>query len=83
LLPHVMEFNRLTSEERLRDLALAMDLEVWDMIRFGAAPAAISCVQKLLQVIGSPERLSTLGISREIIPMLGKKAMEDACHRLQ
>jgi 4-hydroxybutyrate dehydrogenase len=82
LLPHVMEFNRVTSEERLRDLALAMELEVWDRPCSEAASAAIERVQKLLQETGSPDRLSTLGISREMIPMLAKKAMEDACHRL-
>ncbi|HUZ46608.1 MAG TPA: iron-containing alcohol dehydrogenase [Terriglobia bacterium] len=82
LLPHVMEFNRLTSEARLRDLALAMDLEVWKMPADEAASAAIERVQKLLQEIGSPNRLGALGITREMIPVLAKKAMEDACHRL-
>ncbi len=82
LLAHVMEFNRSTCEERLRDLALAMNLKIWDSPVPEAASAAIQRVQGLLTEIGSPYRLSTLGISREMIPMLAKKAMEDACHRL-
>ena len=29
-----------------------------------------------------PDRLSAHGITREMIPALAKKAMEDACHQL-
>ncbi len=82
LLPHVMEFNRRTSEERLRDLAQAMDLEVGNLPVDEAASAAIERVRKLLQEIGSPDRLGPLGIKREMVPLLAKKAMEDACHKL-
>src|SRR5271157_217145 len=82
LLPHVLEFNRVTSEDRLRDLALAMDLDVAHASTADAASAAIDEVRRLLLEVGIPDRLSALGITREMIPALSRKAMEDACHQL-
>jgi 4-hydroxybutyrate dehydrogenase len=82
LLPHVLEFNRATSEDRLRELALAMGLEVANVATADAASAAIEEVRRLLWEVGIPDRLSALGIRREMIPALCRKAMEDACHQL-
>jgi 4-hydroxybutyrate dehydrogenase len=82
LLPYVLEFNRLVSEERLRDLAVAMGLDVSRLPVDSAASAAINRVRELLKEVGVPERLGALGIRREMIPALSKKAMEDACHLL-
>lgn len=80
LLPYVMEFNRPACEERIRDLALAMDLDVTREPVSHAATAAIERVRELLREIGVPGRLSRLGIERAMIPALSKKAVEDACH---
>ncbi|HEV2499906.1 MAG TPA: iron-containing alcohol dehydrogenase [Terriglobia bacterium] len=80
LLPYVMEFNRPTCEERIRDLALTMDLDVAREPVSRAATAAIERVRELLREIGVPDRLSQLGIKRAMIPALSKKAVEDACH---
>lgn len=82
LLPAVLEFNRMTSEDRLRDLAAAMGIEVAGRTSSEAASAAIEQVRKLLKEVGIPERLKAFGITREMIPSLAKKAMEDACWRL-
>jgi 4-hydroxybutyrate dehydrogenase len=82
LLPHVLEFNRSTSEERLRNLGLAMGLDVGQNSPSEAAAAVIERVRKLLKEVGIPDRLSALGVTREMIPALARKAMEDACHQL-
>ena len=82
LLPHVLEFNKLTSEERLRDIAVAMDLDVAGKSASEAAEAAIERVRRLLKEVGIPDRLSAFGITREMIPALAKKAMEDGCRLL-
>jgi alcohol dehydrogenase class IV len=82
LLPHVLEFNRVTSEERLRDMAEAMELDAAQFSTSEAATAMIERVRKLLQEVGIPQRLSALGITREMIPALAKKAMEDGCRLL-
>lgn len=82
LLPYVLEFNRVVSEDRLRDLALAMELDVAHRSVGEAATAAIRRIRELLREVGVPDRLGDLGIRREMIPALAKKATEDACHLL-
>jgi len=82
LLPHVLEFNRLTSEDRIRDLAAAMDIDARSMDTASAASAAIERIRGLLKEVDIPRRLSAFGITREMIPTLAKKAMQDGCHRL-
>ena len=82
LLPPVLEFNRLTSEERLRDIAVAMELDVAGKSVSEAADEAIERVRRLLKEVGIPDRLSAFGITREMIPALAKKAMEDGCRML-
>ncbi len=82
LLPHVLEFNRACSESRLRDLALAMDLDVARQQDSEAAGVVIARVPKLLDEVGIPSHLAAFGVTHEMIPALAKKAMEDACHQL-
>lgn len=82
LLPYVLEFNRSVAEDRLRDLAATMGLNISSLSVHDAASAAIDRVRQLLKEIGVPEHLSALGIRREMIPALSAKAMEDACHTL-
>ncbi|MGH9447116.1 MAG: iron-containing alcohol dehydrogenase [Terriglobia bacterium] len=82
LLPYVLEFNRAVSEDRLRDLAAAMGLDVARKSVAEGAAAAIERVRQLLREVGIPDHLSALGITREMIPAMSKKAMEDACHLL-
>lgn len=82
LLPYVLEFNRSVTEERLRDLAFAMGLDVFRVPAHEAATMAINRVRDLVKEVGVPEHLGALGIRREMIPALSQKAMEDACHLL-
>src|SRR5208337_2810460 len=58
LMPPVLEFNRLVSEERLRDLAVAMDLDVSHLRTDEAASAAIERIRQLLKQVDMPDRLS-------------------------
>jgi len=82
LLPHVLEFNRPACEERLRDIAHAIGLDKTGTSAGEAATAVIGRMRQLLREAGVPDRLSALGITRDMIPALTKKAMEDACHLL-
>lgn len=82
LLPHVMEFNRPVREERLRDVAEAMELDVDERDVAAAAAAAIEGVRQLLRKVDLPDRLGAFGVTREMIPALAKKAMQDGCHLL-
>jgi 4-hydroxybutyrate dehydrogenase len=82
LLPHVLEFNRSVSKDRLRDLAMAMHIVSGPVSMQDAGTALIEAIRHLLKEVGIPDRLSALGISREMVPELSQKAMEDACHLL-
>lgn len=82
LLPHVLEFNRPVCEERMRDIAQAMGLDGTGAPAAKAATAVIGRIRQLLREVGVPDRLSALGITRDMIPAMSKKAMEDACHLL-
>jgi 4-hydroxybutyrate dehydrogenase len=82
LLPHVLEFNRAASGERLLDLAIAMRIVDRSVPVHAAGSALIDAIRKLLADVGIPHRLSVLGITPQMIPELSKKAMEDACHLL-
>ncbi len=82
LLPHVLEFNRQTCEERLRDLAITMELGINNKSTSEAASAAMERVRKLLREVEIPDRLGAFGVTREMIPALAKKAMQDGCRLL-
>ncbi len=81
LLPHVLEFNLPVSEERLQDLARAMDLARSQWSAAEAAASLIARVRQLLVEVGIPATLGALGVTRDQIPLLAAKAMEDACHQ--
>lgn len=81
LLPHVLQFNRPTSEARLRDLAVAMELDGSRGTAAEAAAALIERLSQLLPEVGIPSTLGALGVTRDLIPLLARKAMEDACHQ--
>ncbi len=82
LLPHVLEFNRTVSGDRLGDLAIAMQLDNGQMSTYDAGTAVIQAIEQLLKEMGISAHLSAFGITPEMIPELAKKAMQDACHLL-
>lgn len=69
LLPHVVAFNADHCEEALRDLQAAM----------GAAPGTEvhECIAGLVSRIGLPIRLSELGVTENILPVIAEKASTD------
>ncbi len=81
LLPHVLEFNRQVSEDRLRDLAMAMEIQTSDRPAAESAAALVTRMRELLEEVEIPPTLGKLGVTAEMIPLLAKKAMEDACHQ--
>jgi alcohol dehydrogenase class IV len=81
LLPHVLEFNRPAAEDRMRDLAVAMEIVDSRAPATEAAAALISRLRDLLPEIDVATSLGALGVTRDMIPLLAKKAIEDACHQ--
>lgn len=81
LLPHVLEFNRSAAEERMRDLAVAMEISDSRASAAEASAALIARLRELLPEVGIATTLGELGVTRDMIPRLARKAMEDACHQ--
>ncbi len=46
-----------------------------------AVTALIARLRRLLLEVSIPETLGALAVTRDLIPLLAKKAMEDACHQ--
>ncbi|MBC8230589.1 iron-containing alcohol dehydrogenase [bacterium] len=80
VLPYTMEFNFEPAQEKLRDIAGALGVNVSDMSLDDAAQAAIVQIKQLEKDIGIPERLREVGVSADMIPQLAEQAMADGCH---
>lgn len=64
VLPHVIEYNGQAVPERVKDIGLAMGLEIQDLAAKEALPATIEAVANLSRTIGIPT-LKELGVSRD------------------
>ena len=53
----------------------------WQTTSLQATTALIARVRELLPEVGIPVTLGALGVARDLVPLLAKKAMEDACHQ--
>jgi alcohol dehydrogenase len=64
VLPHVIEYNGQAVPERVKDIGLAMGLEIQNLAAKEALPATIEAVANLSRTIGIPT-LKELGVSRD------------------
>lgn len=79
LLPAVMEFNRGATAGRMARVAVAMgdnSLSRQEVL----AGNAIARVRQLNESIGIPARLRDVGVKEADLPLIAKKAFEDASH---
>lgn len=79
LLPHIMEFNRMAVPDRFREMADIMGIDTRTLTDTEAGIEAIKFVKELSQEIGAPSTLTEVGITREMIDVIGMTALEDAC----
>lgn len=79
LLPHVMEFNFIASPKRFTEIAECMGIDTRGLTGREAGNAAIQFVKELSRDIGTPKRLSDVGITEEILDLTSQAALEDAC----
>lgn len=79
LLPYVMKFNMIAAMKRYREIAEALGEDVRGLSQREAALTAIRVVKNLAADVGTPERLSEIGLSGEHIPLLSTNAVKDAC----
>lgn len=74
IMPHALRFNAEKAPDRVADVAPALGTD--DVSGEGAAEAVL----ELCRQIGLPTRLSDAGVSKDMIPKLTEKAMQDGCH---
>ncbi|MCL2671521.1 MAG: iron-containing alcohol dehydrogenase [Clostridiales bacterium] len=80
LLPYVMEFNAEMTGDRYRAIAKAMGVHKTSTMRPEQyRAAAVAAVRALSKLVGIPERLSDVGVTREHFARMAKMAVEDAC----
>jgi len=79
ILPHVMEFNLSSCPERFREIAIAMGEEVAGLNALAAGQRSIEAVSRLIADIGLAKGLADIGLTEELIPLLSRNAMKDAC----
>lgn len=76
LLPYVMQYNTSVETEKMVKIASAFDVSANNMTREKAAEAAHTSVLELIDEIGLPTRLSSIGIKKSDIPEIAKKGLE-------
>ncbi len=79
LLPHVIDFNFPAVPERYARIAEALGVATGDMAANDILAALHSRLSCLLHAAGIHRPLGNLGISRDEIPALAGKAMDDPC----
>ncbi|MEX0765384.1 MAG: iron-containing alcohol dehydrogenase [bacterium] len=76
LLPYIMEWNLPFSRETYPHIAAAMGEPVAGLSPERAAEVAVDAVKRLSQDVGIPERLRTVGVTRDAIPGMSQDAMK-------
>lgn len=75
LLPHVIRFNAPAAPERYAEVALALGVEAAGSAG-DTAERGVEFLATLSRRCGVPQRLSELGMPRDVIPSLARGAME-------
>jgi alcohol dehydrogenase len=79
LLPHVQEFNARVCAPRLKDIAVAMGLEVKHLNDPQGAAACIAAIRLLAKDVGIPAGLLDLKVKEQDFDTLAANALKDAC----
>ena len=79
LLPHVVAYNADSVGDRLKDVAVAMGLDISRREPKEINVMAIDAIKKLSKDVGIPAGLAELGVKEEDFPTLADLALADAC----
>jgi alcohol dehydrogenase class IV len=74
-LPVTMKYNLISCPEKMADIAVALGENIDGCTSLEAGEKAIVAVQRLMQDLDLPMRLSDLGIGEDAIPKLAEDAM--------
>lgn len=76
LLPHVMEYIRSSSAERLRDIYGAMGFDIAKLDADSASQYAIRAIRELVEAVGIPSSLQAYGIKESALESLTEDALK-------
>jgi alcohol dehydrogenase class IV len=79
LLHGVVDFNYCQAEERYRDIATAMGIEVGGIPSSGIRKRLVVEIRRLRETIGLGDTLSRCGVHRSELPALAEIALNDPC----
>ena len=79
LLPHVMRFNGKECPDLFRNMANALELDTEGLEDEDVVEAVVESIQDLSKRLQIPQSLKEIGIPREEIYYLAKKALDDVC----
>lgn len=79
LLPHVQEFNKRVSANRLKDVAKFMGCNVDNLTDEEGANLAIKMIKDLSLSVNIPSGLKELNVDKNAFEELAKNALKDAC----
>ncbi|MGL4697724.1 lactaldehyde reductase [Enterococcus larvae] len=80
LLPTVMKYNKDFTNEKYREIAIALGLEGAEAMSIeGVRDAACEAIDQLSKDVGIPATISELGVKAEDIPHIAQDAFKDVC----
>lgn len=79
LLPYVMRYNGVICSDRFADILRVLGISTENMTKNEIIATFINKIKELSVSVGITQKLSDVGVRKEDIPMLAKKAMKDPC----
>lgn len=79
LLPYVMRYNGAVCSDRFAEILKALEISTDGMTKNEIIATFIDKIKELSASVGITQKLADVGVKKEDIPMLAKKAMEDPC----
>lgn len=79
LLPYVMEFNGEECISKFEEIGRAIGLDMDALTREEIIKKVVDAVRSLAVQLGVPQHLSEIGVHKEDLKMLSKKALADPC----
>ncbi len=77
----VMDFNKETCPDKYARVAQCFGINTFGMSELEASDAAIDAIEQLNKRLGIPKTLAEVGVKKEQLTTLAKKAFEDPCHQ--
>ena len=79
LLPYVMEFNGEVCSKKYEEIGTAIGLDMNALTKQEIIDTVVEAVRKLARSVGIPEKMRDIGVQKEDLRMLSRKALADPC----